>query len=149
MAVRKGVPDDFNERDFIDLFRNDPKATIFQTENKGEQVESMPPKEHPKPPKPPKQERRGKRSRMEEYLSLFLNFKDGLTNRFSKGKTIFISPEHHNKIQQIVSVAAGKEITITNYVDNILIHHLSHYEAEISEIYNSKNQFSQTHTKWY
>ncbi|MFR9535018.1 MAG: DUF3408 domain-containing protein [Rikenellaceae bacterium] len=97
--------------------------------------------------KPPKPESRGKKSRMEEYLSLFLNFKEGLTNRFSKGKTIFISPEHHNKIQQIVSVVAGKEITITNYVDNILMHHLSHYEAEISEIYNSKNQFSQTHKK--
>ncbi len=134
----------FNEQEFIDSFRSKPKTPS---------PPAPPPPPTPPPesdvepieveePSPPKREEkpRGRKSKMDEYRSIFFERKDDVPSRF--GKTIAIRRDHHRKIQQIVQIEGEDQITIFNYIDNVLEHHLKHYDKEMSEIYNNNDLFN-------
>lgn len=71
------------------------------------------------------------------YLSLFIRQTDGKA-RF--GKHVPIRQEYHERIQKIVRVIGNDEISIFNYIDNVLNQHFEDFQEDIVKLYNEKNK---------
>lgn len=53
-------------------------------------------------------------------------------------KAIYVSPEYHKKLTQIVKVIGASEIPLYALLDNILEHHFEMFSEEIIKEYNKK-----------
>lgn len=126
MSSRRGLPEDFDELEFISAIAEAPQVALQNT-----------PAEPPHPAPPPERVPRGRRSRKDDYLARFIEPRRDFSPRH--GKSVAIHPEHHAKIQQIVSVVAHNRFSIFHYIDNLLCDHLQRYENEIAELYNEKS----------
>lgn len=73
-----------------------------------------------------------RRREPKDYKSLFLR-KDSSTKRQT-----YMSAELYDKLSKILSIIA-KDISVPNYIDNVLENHLQEYKDEINEIYKSKS----------
>ena len=71
------------------------------------------------------------------YLSVFIRQTDSKA-RF--GKHVPIRQEYHERIQKIVRVIGNDEITIFNYIDNVLSQHFESFQEDIIQLYNEKNK---------
>ncbi|OPZ30390.1 MAG: hypothetical protein BWZ00_00968 [Bacteroidetes bacterium ADurb.BinA174] len=85
-----------------------------------------------------KQENRENRKRRNrqnpiDYESRFIKKAD-LTVRSGKG--VYIRSDYHNSINRIISVIGNNEISITDYLDNILTHHFEMFEQEITDVFD-------------
>tara|TARA_R110002050_G_scaffold244823_1_gene382413 strand:- start:5657 stop:6022 length:366 start_codon:yes stop_codon:yes gene_type:complete len=78
-----------------------------------------------------------KKETASDYLSLFIRQSDGKA-RF--GKHVPIRQEYHERIQKIVRVIGSDEISIFNYIDNVLSQHFEDFQEEIVKLYNEKNK---------
>lgn len=52
------------------------------------------------------------------------------------GKAVYIRDDFHNSINRIISIVANNEISITDYLDNILSHHFELFEQEITDLFD-------------
>lgn len=101
----------------------------------------------PEPDKPPvkKQTKPVKKARQKvkttptdkntSYQELFLQ-KSNVTAR--NGKSIYIQPEVHEVLFRVTRVIAEGNISVANYLDNILRNHFAEYEAEIKKQFKEK-----------
>ncbi|MDR2385006.1 MAG: DUF3408 domain-containing protein [Tannerella sp.] len=87
-------------------------------------------------PEPLKEESKRKKNKAQEYETLF--FKDAAIKTRS-GKVVYIRKEYHDRILKIVRVIGENEFSLFGYLDNILEHHFSTYQDEITELYRKKN----------
>lgn len=71
------------------------------------------------------------------YLSVFIRQTDSKA-RF--GKHVPIRQEYHERIQKIVRVIGNDEISIFDYIDNVLNQHFEDFQEEIVRLYNEKNK---------
>ena len=71
-----------------------------------------------------------------DYLSLFIRQSDGKA-RF--GKHVPIRQEYHERIQKIVRIIGNDEMSIFNYIDNVLSQHFEDFQENIIKLYNEKN----------
>ena len=71
------------------------------------------------------------------YLSLFIRQTDSKA-RF--GKHVPIRQEYHERIQKIVRIIGNDEISIFNYIDNVLSQHFEDFQEDIVKLYNEKNK---------
>lgn len=69
-----------------------------------------------------------------EYLSVYLKG-TGITAR--AGKQAYISAEHHEWIRRIVQTIGNNEISMSDYIHNVLARHFEEYRDEISESVNN------------
>ena len=69
-----------------------------------------------------------------EYSSAYLKG-TGITAR--AGKQVCISAEHHEWIRRIVQTIGNNEISIADYIHNVLARHFEEYRDEISESVNN------------
>ncbi|AFL98175.1 DUF3408 domain-containing protein [Ornithobacterium rhinotracheale] len=76
-----------------------------------------------------------KKTDVETYESLF--FSSGETSA-RNGKSVYIRPEFHRRIVQIVQVIGEDKISIYNYLDNLLKDHFNRYEKEIKKAFKDK-----------
>jgi len=74
--------------------------------------------------------------RIKEYQSLFIKDADSPPARF--GKSVYIRKAHHERISQIVHIIGSSEITLYDYIDNILTQHLENYNEEITHSFNNR-----------
>jgi len=70
------------------------------------------------------------------YEELFMKRSNTKTR---SGKTVYIRKEYHERILKIVRVIGENEFSLFSYLDNILEHHFSTYQDEITELYRKKN----------
>lgn len=77
------------------------------------------------------------KARQEIYRSLFLK-EASIPARI--GKTVYIRKEYHERIQLILRVIGKDEVSLFSYIDNVLAHHFSSFQSEITELYNEHNQ---------
>lgn len=84
-----------------------------------------------------REENKRKKSKAPDYESLFIQ-EVNITAR--TGKSVYIRKEHHDKIMKIVQVIGKNEVSLFSYIDNVLSHHLSTYQEEITELYNKNNE---------
>ena len=87
-------------------------------------------------PEPPKEENKRKKNKLQDYETLF--FKESAIKTRS-GKVVYIRKEYHDRILKIVRVIGENEFSLFGYLDNILEHHFSTYQDEITELYRKKN----------
>lgn len=79
--------------------------------------------------------KRKNRQKPVDYESQFIK-KTDLTVRSGKG--VYIRSDYHNSINRIISVIGNNEISITDYLDNILTYHFEYFEQEITELFDKK-----------
>lgn len=96
------------------------------------EVETEPVKEK----EPPREEPKRRENKIQEYEDLF--FREAAI-KTRNGKVVYIRKEHHDKIMKIVRVIGENEFSLFNYLDNILEHHFSTYQDEITKLYRKKN----------
>ncbi len=89
------------------------------------------------PAQPVREETKRKKNKAPDYESLFIQ-EVNITAR--SGKSVYIRKEHHDKIMKIVQVIGKNEVSLFSYIDNVLSHHLSSYQEEITELYNKNNE---------
>lgn len=92
------------------------------------------PEKEKTPSKPKQIKKTGTVSRQQEvsYQELFLQ-KNQIVAR--NGKAIYIRPELHERLFRIARVIGDNNISVSNYLDNILQYHFSEFEAEIKKLF--------------
>ena len=73
--------------------------------------------------------------KQESYKSVFLK-KRSVCNR----QSVYISGEIQERITQIVGVITGKQVSIGNFIDNVLEEHLKKYNDVLSALYREEMQ---------
>ncbi len=86
---------------------------------------------------PEKTMQRKRLQKDEGYTSMFIQQSD---SKARSGKLVPIRPEYHERILKIVRVIGNDEITIFNYIDNVLSHHFAEFQEEITLNYHEKNK---------
>jgi len=79
----------------------------------------------------PKEDARTKRTRQQEYESLFIRESELPPARF--GKSVYIRKAYHDRISQIISVIGANEVSLFGYIDNVLTHHFDNFGNEITQ----------------
>ena len=82
-------------------------------------------------------EKSNKTLRTEQYKSTFLKPTAFVAR---SGKTVYISKEIHKKLSLLVFMLGGEELTLSDYMQNLLLRHLEDYKEEIKEIYNNNDK---------
>ena len=85
-----------------------------------------------------KDENRRRKAKTQDYESLFIRTANGITAR--EGKTVYIRKQYHDRILKIVQVIGRNELSLFSYLDNVLEHHFSTFQDEITTLYNRKNE---------
>lgn len=52
------------------------------------------------------------------------------------GKQVYIKKEFHDRIQKILHVVGGNEVTIASYLNNVLTYHFEQCQDDIVEAFN-------------
>jgi hypothetical protein len=74
-----------------------------------------------------------KECKPQDYKSRFI-CKTHLTAR--NGKTAYISKEHHERITKIVQVIGKNEVSLFDFLHNVLEYHFATYKGEITDLYD-------------
>ena len=53
---------------------------------------------------------------------------------------LYVSRTTHEKLMRIVTVISGRKVTVSSYVENILLRHFEQYQDEINTLYESNFQ---------
>lgn len=75
-----------------------------------------------------------KESRLQDYKSLFMQ-KTSLTAR--SGKTAYICKEHHERITKMLHVIGKNEVSLFDFLYNVLEHHFLTCKDDITNLYES------------
>ncbi len=119
MARKQYNPEEIDEAYLISTIQNGQQST----EQKTEKATSKP---------------KAKKSEVSSsYLSVFIRQTDSKA-RF--GKHAPIRQEYHERIRKIVRVIGNDEISIFDYIDNVLSQHFEDFQEEIVKLYNEKNK---------
>jgi arginine deiminase len=73
----------------------------------------------------------------EDYCGQFFKIP---TTIASKGKSVYVRQEHHDKFNRFTNSMGIDKLTIYAYLDNIIEHHFQEFGELITEIYNEKNK---------
>ena len=80
-------------------------------------------------------EKQSSQQEKENYKAVFFQ-KRTVCNR----QSVYISGEIQKRIMQIVGVIAGKQISIGNFIDNVLEEHLNTHNDVLSALYREEIQ---------
>lgn len=73
-----------------------------------------------------------KESKPQDYKSLFMH-ETALTAR--SGKTAYISKEHHERIIKMLHVIGKNEVSLFDFLHNVLEQHFAAYKDDITDLY--------------
>lgn len=83
---------------------------------------------------PPKEEtERRRRNGKPEKPGYDAMFVCGSSVTARLGKQVYIRKEYHDRIQKMLHVIGGNEVTIASFLDNVLTHHFTVFKDEIAE----------------
>lgn len=74
-----------------------------------------------------------KECKPKDYKSLFIH-ETALTAR--SGKTAYISKEHHERITKMLHVIGKNEVSLFDFLHNVLEEHFATYKGEITDLYD-------------
>lgn len=75
-----------------------------------------------------------KESKPKDYKSVFVR-KTSLTAR--SGKTAYISKEHHERITKMLHVIGKNEVSLFDFLHNVLENHFATFQEDITELYDN------------
>ena len=101
-----------------------------------EQAAKPEPEETVKEKEPPREEsrRRKPKTEQQDYKTLFIRTAPTTTR---SGKAVYIRKEFHDRIMRIVQNIGLNEVSLFSYIDNVLEHHFTTYQDDISELYRN------------
>ena len=73
-----------------------------------------------------------KECKPKDYKSMFMR-KTSLTAR--GGKTAYISKEHHERITKMLHVIGKNEMSLFDFLHNVLENHFDTYKGDITDLY--------------
>ncbi len=76
-----------------------------------------------------KENRKRKSRTLAEYDTTFLK---STTMQAKGGKTVYVRPEHHARMTRIINTIGNNNLSITDYLDNVLNQHFKDYEIDIN-----------------
>lgn len=119
MVRKKFNPEEIDEDFLISTIQNEKQVSVQRDE---------------KTVKKPKVK---KNQTASDYLALFIRQSD-CKARF--GKHVPIRQGYHERILKIVRVIGNDEVSIFNYIDNVLSRHFEDFQEDIVRLYNEKNK---------
>ncbi|GHT60383.1 hypothetical protein FACS189451_00320 [Bacteroidia bacterium] len=69
-----------------------------------------------------------------DYKFLFVK---ETASKTRNGKVVYIRKEHHDRILKVVQVIGKNEVSLFSFLDNVLEHHFSTFQGELSELYEN------------
>jgi hypothetical protein len=111
-------------------------ATVLPQHGQPEQLRQPQKEEMPVSSEQQKEDSKRKRNRAQDYETLFIR-ESNVTARL--GKTVYIRKEYHDRIQKIIHVIGGNEVSLFSYIDNLIAHHFEMFQDDIIRLYNQKN----------
>jgi hypothetical protein len=73
----------------------------------------------------------------EDYCGQFFKIP---TTTASKGKSVYVRQEHHDRFNRLTNILGIDKLTIYAYLDNIIEYHFQEFGELIREIYNEKHK---------
>ena len=137
--AKKARIEDIDSDAIINSFRMDDASIPPEARSTDGNVSDLPPKEEPQsavsPPashskEEPERRRRNGKPEKTDYDSMFVR-ESNVTARL--GKQVYIRKEYHDRIQKMLHVIGGNEVTIAAFLDNVLTHHFTLFQDEIAE----------------
>ena len=138
--AKKTRIEDIDSEAVINSFRQDDTSIPPEARSAGGNAPSPPPKEAtqeaavslPVPHYKEEPERRRRNGKLEkpDYDTVFM-CGSNVTARL--GKQVYIRKEYHDRIQKMLHVIGGNEVTIEAFLDNVLTHHFTLFQDEIAE----------------
>ena len=83
----------------------------------------------PENTEPPKENRKRKSRALADYDTAFLK---SSTMQAKGGKTVYVRPEHHARMMRVINTIGKNNLSITDYLDNVLDQHFKDYESDIN-----------------
>lgn len=111
----------------------DPSASAVPQEAEQPPAEEAIPVKEKETPREETRKRKPK-AEPQDYVALFLQ-EAAITAR--SGKTVYVCPQHHDRISKILHVIGKNEVSLFSYIYNVLEHHFSAFQDEITELYDS------------
>lgn len=124
--ARKTRIEDIDSDAIINSFRQDD-TSIPPTARSTDGSAPAPPKEEPE------RRRRSGPPEKSYYDATFVR-SSNLTARL--GKQVYIRKEFHDRIQKMLHVMGGNEVTIASFLDNVLAHHFTQFQDEIADSFS-------------
>ena len=137
--AKKTRIEDIDSEAVINSFRLDDTSIPPEARSTDGNAPSPPPKEEYKKallrlPPVPKRSRNagaGTASRKNRIMTRYSCAVSNVTARL--GKQVYIRKEYHDRIQKMLHVIGGNEVTIAAFLDNVLTHHFTLFQDEIAE----------------
>lgn len=79
---------------------------------------------------------RKKRNNQGDFKAIFFSRME-LEDR----QPLYVSRKVHERITAIVNEVGGRKSTVSSYVENIMLHHLETFKAEIDKLYEEKFKY--------
>lgn len=98
-----------------------------------EELQSVVPATASQPKEEPERRRRSGPPEKSYYDATFVR-SSNLTARL--GKQVYIRKEFHDRIQKMLHVMGGNEVTIASFLDNVLAHHFTQFQDEIADSFS-------------
>ena len=111
-----------------------PIETTKPEEQIGEPIEAPAIKIKQDTPREESRKRKAKVQIETDYQSLFIH-ESAIAAR--SGKTVYICKEHHERIIKILHVIAKNDVSLFSYIYNVLEHHFTTYQEDITELYDN------------
>ena len=137
--AKKTRIEDIDSDAVINSFRMDDTSIPPEARSMDGNVPAPPPEEETptvvSPPasrrkEEPERRRRNGKQEKPDYDSMFV-CESNVTARL--GKQVYIRKEYHDRIQKMLHVIGGNEVTIASFLDNVLTHHFTQFQDEIAE----------------
>lgn len=84
-----------------------------------------------------REDTRRRRGREQDYETLFIREPRTVAR---VGKTTYIRQEFHDTIQSVCRVIGDGKVSLSGYIDNVLVHHFDTYGSEITRLYDEKHK---------
>lgn len=84
-----------------------------------------------------REETRRRRIREHDYETIFIREPRTVARA---GKTTYIRQEFHDTIQSVCRVIGDGKMSLSGYIDNVLVHHFDTYGSEITRLYDEKHK---------
>ncbi|MFV0390317.1 MAG: DUF3408 domain-containing protein [Paludibacteraceae bacterium] len=118
-------------------FEKEPEMEIDDVAVKVNQPQEVTQAAEDKDEKREVKESRKKKPSPADYEVLFIHPSSLLAR---DGRSVYIRPELHERITRIVHTIGNNQISLTDYLDNVLMHHFEMFEQNIIESYTKKQK---------
>lgn len=130
--MAKKIPEGIDSLAILNSIRPDSPP---QKQSSAEEAEPVEQEKRPTSSKVRQTRRRKKDVEVSEFEQRYIRTSE-LSAR--SGKLVYIRQEYHERINKIIRVIGKDQVSIFEYIDNILTEHFEQHEEQITKLYDEK-----------